>query len=60
MAIKFAKMGAKLSLSDINMEGLEETKRMIHQQTGRDNNVCIFKCDVSKKEAVAEGAQIAR
>lgn len=27
MAIEFAKQGCNLSLSDINMEGLEETKR---------------------------------
>lgn len=27
MAIQFAKMGCKLSLSDINLEGLEETSK---------------------------------
>ena len=47
MAISLAEMGCKLSLSDINMEGLEETKKMILEKTGKDDNVCIFKCDVS-------------
>ena len=27
MAIQLAKMGAKLSISDVNMEGLEETSK---------------------------------
>jgi len=28
MSISFAKMGCKLSLSDVNMQGLEETSKL--------------------------------
>ena len=31
MAIQLAKMGAKLSISDVNMEGLEETSKFNKQ-----------------------------
>lgn len=53
MAISFSKMGANLSICDINMEGLEETKKLIKQKTGSDSNVVTFKCDVSDKESIA-------
>ena len=33
MAIQLAKMGAKLSISDVNMEGLEETSKFIIQKS---------------------------
>jgi len=52
MSIELAKLGANLSLSDINIEGLEETKKMILKATLKDNNVCIFKCDVSDIDSV--------
>ena len=32
MAIRFGKLGCKLSLSDINMEGLEETKNLCEKE----------------------------
>ncbi|CDW80315.1 flap endonuclease 1 [Stylonychia lemnae] len=60
MAITLAKMGSNLSLSDINMQGLEETKRMIKEQTKNDSNVIIFICDVSNKESVTNAGQTAR
>ena len=33
MAIQLAKMGAKLSISDVNMEGLEETSKFNMQKS---------------------------
>lgn len=35
MAIAFAKQGAKLSLSDINLEGLEETSKEFQSKDSR-------------------------
>ena len=49
MAMKFAKLGAKVTISDINMEGVEETKRMIKSDTGIDLNVNAQKLDVSNR-----------
>lgn len=39
MAIKFAKLGANLSLSDINEQGLAETLDLIYKQTWRKDLV---------------------
>ena len=50
MALKFAKMGCNLTLTDVNMQGLEETKRLILEMTGTDKNVLIVKCDVSDRD----------
>jgi len=63
MAIQFAKMGCQLSLSDVNMEGLEETKKIVSSKVGSavaDQNVIIFKCDVSSPESVKAGAKLAQ
>jgi len=60
MAIAFAKQGCKLSLSDINQDGLEETKRMIVAETRSDSNVITFLCDVSCKESVENAGKISR
>lgn len=53
MAIKFAKMGAFISLVDVNYKGLEETKEMIKKETGRDDNIKIMELDVSKRDQVS-------
>ena len=54
LAQKFAKKGAKLTLSDVNVEGLEETKRIIKQETGTDLNVNCQRLDVSSRQNVSE------
>ena len=56
MALKFATLGANLTLSDINEAGLLETKKMILALTGRDTNVLAIKLDVSDREAIRESA----
>jgi NAD(P)-dependent dehydrogenase (short-subunit alcohol dehydrogenase family) len=59
MAIKFAALKAKLTISDINEEGLNETKRMIKEKTGSDDNVYVIKLDVSNRQMIAEVAKTA-
>jgi len=54
LAQKFAKKGAKLTLSDVNVEGLEETKRIIKSETGTDLNVNCQRLDVSSRQNVSE------
>lgn len=54
LAIALAKEGAQLALSDVNVEGLEETK----QQIGKDLScVRTYRLDVSDKEAVYAHAE---
>lgn len=60
MAIRFGKLGCKLSLSDINMTGLEETKSMCEKEGIQNKNISIFICDVSKKDSITNAAKIAR
>jgi all-trans-retinol dehydrogenase (NAD+) len=60
MAIKFARLGAKLTISDINLEGIEETKRLIKCEVGTDQNVNGQKLDVSSREAITEIANQCR
>ena len=60
MAVRFGKLGCKLSLSDINMAGLEETKEMCVKEGINPSNIVLFICDVSKKESIVTGANIAR
>ena len=52
MAIEFAILGTYLTLSDINLEGLEETQNIIKQKTGRTDNLLLIKLDVSNREEV--------
>lgn len=60
MAIKLGLMGAKLSLSDINFSGVEETKQHMIKAGVPAENICIFQCDVSKREAITEAGAKAR
>lgn len=61
MAVEFAKLGCKLSLSDIRMELLEETKAVVMKRAQvTEDKIAIFLCDVSDRQQVAEGAAIAR
>jgi all-trans-retinol dehydrogenase (NAD+) len=57
MATKFAKLGAKVTISDINIEGVEETKRIIKAETGVDLNVNVQKLDVSNRQNITDLAQ---
>ena len=49
MTLKFAKRGANLTISDINEEGLNETKKMVKELTGTDENILTIKCDISDR-----------
>lgn len=60
MAIRLGKMGCKLSLSDVNMAGLQETKAQCEKNGVISSNICIFLCDVSRKDAITKGGEIAR
>jgi hypothetical protein len=57
MATEFAKLGCKLSLSDIREDLLEESKKYImkHAKVSEDK-ICTFICDVSNLEHVKNGA----
>lgn len=60
MAIKLGQQGCRLSLSDINMAGLEETKSILLKNGVPLENICIFICDVSLKQSITDAASIAR
>ena len=57
MTLKFAKRGANLTISDINKEGLIETKRMVLEQTGRDDNILVIQLNVGDRQAVKNSAE---
>ena len=46
MAISFAKLGAKLTLADINEKGLQSTK----DQIKNEKNILLQKLDVSNRQ----------
>jgi len=52
LAIQFAERGAALSLSDLNMESLEETRSLLPQAT----NCLLHEVDVSDREAMRKYA----
>ena len=60
MAIKLGLLGCKLSISDVNMSGLEETKAKCIAAGIKAENVCIFKCDVANLDSIKEAANTAR
>ena len=60
MAIKLGQIGCKLSLSDVNTAGLEETKQICMKNGVSAEKICTFFCDVSRRESVREAAIIAR
>jgi all-trans-retinol dehydrogenase (NAD+) len=53
-------MGAKLSLSDINLQGLEETMQLCINEGVPAARIMIAQCDVSKKDSITETASKAR
>ena len=50
-ALKFAKLGAKLALVDVNFEKLESVKSELSEFT---DDVMIFKCDVTDEKLVTK------
>ena len=60
MAVRLGKLGCKLSLSDINSAGLEETKDLCVKLGVPAGNICTFVCDVSKSADIKNGANTAR
>ena len=50
MAIIFASKGADLALNDINMEGLEETKKLVLEKY--NVKVLLVKADISNSSDV--------
>jgi len=60
MAIKLGLMGCKLSISDVNMAGLEETKAKCIAAGVKAEKINTFKCDVSSVDSIKEAANIAR
>jgi len=50
MAITFAKKGANLVLNDINMEGLEETKKLVLKSSNVE--ILLIKVDISSSKEV--------
>ncbi|MFC6333363.1 glucose 1-dehydrogenase [Paenibacillus septentrionalis] len=52
-ALQLAKEGAKLSLVDLNQEGLEATKQLI-QQAAPQAEVLLITADVSNEQAVSD------
>lgn len=62
LAQEYAKLGAQLVLWDINLQGLEETKKIITSEYLKSNIECkkalVYKVDVSNKEEVKKFADI--
>lgn len=49
LAVRLGKLGCSLSLSDVNMAGLLETKSLCEKNGVPSNRICIFICDVSRR-----------
>ena len=60
MAQKLGAMGAKLSLSDINLEGVNETRQILMNEGVPASNIHVMQLDVSKKTAITEAAESAK
>lgn len=60
MAIKLGLMGCSLSISDVNMAGLQETKDLAIKAGVPANKICIFKCNVAEVDSIKEAANTAR
>ena len=57
MAVEFGKLGAKLTLCDINEKGLEETKKlMLQDKSIKDENILLVQLDVSNRDAITEAS----
>lgn len=60
MAQKFGKMGSKLSLSDINYEGVKETKEICIKMGIPAANIHVMHVDVSKRESITQSVESAK
>ena len=60
MAQKLGKLGCKLSLSDINLAGVEETKKICVGMGIPEGNIHTMQVDVSKSASIRESAEAAR
>ena len=60
MAIKLGRMGCKLSISDINLASVQETKDIMVQKGIPAEKIFVFHLDVSKSSSVKEGAEKCR
>ena len=60
MAIRLGLLGCNMSLSDVNVAGLEETKQVLLKAGIKESQIVTFRCDVSKKSSISEGAATAR
>ena len=49
MALKLGPMGAKLTISDINLQGVQETRQMLLKKGVPDANITVIHLDVSKR-----------
>ena len=56
MAVRFGKLGCYLSLSDINMQGLEQTKQLCMQQGISVDKIHTFQLDVASRESIRYAA----
>ena len=55
LAIRFAKLGSKIVLWDLNQEGLKETAKIIFEQFNEQANYYV--CDVSDRNIVYQTAE---
>ena len=60
MTQKLGKMGCKLSISDINLKGVEETKQICVKMGIKAENIHVMQVDVSKHSSITESAQSAK
>ena len=58
LAVRFAKLGAKVVIWDLNQVGLDETCRLVKQV--KDGQVYSYICDVSDRSAVYDTANRVR
>jgi all-trans-retinol dehydrogenase (NAD+) len=57
MAMQLAALGARISVTDVNLEGAEETVEMIKKAKGQ---AAAFQCDVTSVDDVKKAAEAAR
>lgn len=60
MARRFGAMGCKLTLSDINLESVQETKQILIKEGVPAANIQALHLDVSKREAIVKIGAVAR
>jgi len=60
MALRFGKLGCKLSLSDIDEPAINQTKDYLLERGVPAENICCFGADMSSVESIKEGGRIAR